>query len=104
MTAPTPEQMRELADAADNPTRDNDWDNRVIADVMAALRAAADQLEAVQDRERLAAVIYDAQHSRNGARWLSTVDGTPNVVSYVAADAIRAILTTVTAPQEDRDE
>lgn len=45
MTALTPEQMRALADAAANLSVDNDWDATVIADVMAALRAAADQQE-----------------------------------------------------------
>lgn len=48
MTARTPEQMRALAAAAANLTVDNDWDATVIADVMAALRAAADQLETAQ--------------------------------------------------------
>ncbi len=48
MTAPTPEQMRALAAAVANLTVDNDWDATVIADVMTALRAAADQLEAAQ--------------------------------------------------------
>jgi hypothetical protein len=47
MTTLTREQLRALADAADNLTRDNDWDNETIGDVTAALRAAADQLEAV---------------------------------------------------------
>lgn len=42
-----PKQMRALADAAGNLTRDNDWDNETITDVMTALRAAANQLEAV---------------------------------------------------------
>lgn len=45
----TPQQMRELADVADNLTRDSDWDAAVIADVMSTLRAAADQLEALHE-------------------------------------------------------
>lgn len=48
MTAPAPEQLRALANATANLTVDNDWDATVVADVMVALRAAADQLEAVQ--------------------------------------------------------
>jgi len=39
-------------------------------------------------RDQLAQLIYDAQHPDNGSKWLTTVDGSPNVVSYEAADAL----------------
>lgn len=57
MTNPTPEQMRTLADTAANLTVDNDWDATVLAEVMTALRAAADEVD------RLRAVIENAPHA-----------------------------------------
>lgn len=39
-------------------------------------------------RDRVAQLIYDAQHPDNGSKWLTTVDGSPNVASYAAADAL----------------
>jgi len=39
-------------------------------------------------RDQIAQLIYDAQHPDNGSKWLTTVDGSPNVVSYEAADAL----------------
>lgn len=52
MTAPTPEQMRELADSADESLSyvgDGDWfpQDTMLQRTAAALRAAADQLEAL---------------------------------------------------------
>lgn len=80
MTAPTPGEMRALADAAGNLTRDNDWDSEVIADVMAALRAAADQLEATQ----WAARVNLAEGSQSGfARYLINVALTADAARHV---------------------
>lgn len=39
-------------------------------------------------RDQLAQLIYDAQHPDQGSKWLTTVDGSPNIVSYEAADAV----------------
>jgi hypothetical protein len=77
MTAPTPQQMRALADLSTSDYRLR------MNEVRAALRAAADQLEAVRALERIYVDAWD---------------------SYaVPADALDAILTADTAPQEDRD-
>lgn len=75
MTAPTPKQIRELADIADSLNRDNEWDNEVIADVMVALRTAAGQLEAVRE-------------------WADSSDREPNW------DALDAILAADDSPQD----
>lgn len=39
-------------------------------------------------RERIAELVYAAQHPDRGSKWLTTVDGSPNVASYAAADAL----------------
>lgn len=68
MTALTPQQMRELADGRRTWMWHGDWDEE--AEI--ALRAAADQLDAVQDLgrtggevERLRRAIEDAPHPAN---------------------------------------
>jgi len=39
-------------------------------------------------RDRIAGLVYAAQHPDQGSKWLTTVDGSPNVASYAAADAL----------------
>jgi hypothetical protein len=51
--------------------------------------------------DELAKVIYAAQHPDNGSKWLTTVDGTPNVVSYAAARAIVASDSGAPVPDHD---
>jgi hypothetical protein len=75
MTAPTPEQMRALAEDVQH-TVDNGYEF-APENVVAALRTAADQLEAVQK------VLDDPLR-----RWI---------------DVARIMRTADTAPQEDRD-
>lgn len=116
MTATTPEQMRALADAATNLTVDNDWDATVIADVMTALRAAADQLEAVQalltEAHDKFADTYDTERVTGRGPSSIGVAGAPLASSVQhALDLLRAKatanierLTANTAPQENRDD
>lgn len=49
MTAPTPEQMRALADRAEILQEDSDYDYVFVTNVIVALRAAADQLDWLRD-------------------------------------------------------
>lgn len=84
MTAPTPEQMRALAtelDALAMLTLGTAlW--HTVHEAKAALRAAADQLEAVE-------------------RWLWMQNGH---LPGVAIEELSAILNADTAPQENRDD
>lgn len=103
MTAPTPEQMRALAERLDAQAKalGDYWDfmtaneRRLLQDSAAALRSAADQLEAVQDvfasaseaqvvevvlaaatgRDRLRAIVNDAPHEWScTTRWRPKLD------------------------------
>lgn len=82
MTAPTPEQMRALANDANwrSQKLDHADDRRAIRNYETALRAAADQLEAVQVRVR-------DYYYENG-------------FTESSADHLIAFLTSDTAPQE----
>lgn len=83
MTAPTPEQMRALAeDVLERVAADRDGDLDFADRIMTALRTAADQLEAVQELHR----------------WLRKNIGSP------ALHARLDQFTADTAPQGDRDE
>lgn len=87
MTAPTPEQMRALAE--DKPPRltDGQWN----AQVKLALFAAADQLEAVRDwAER---ELEGEQPNEYQRRY-----------QMAASHARRFVIAADTAPQEERDE
>lgn len=83
----TPQEMRELADEHWMPIPHEQT-------VAAALRAAADQLDAVRpDRDLLAGMIG----GHEGHDY-------PLKVDYILADAVLALFTADTAPQEDRDD
>lgn len=102
----TPQQMRALADQHDERaqwTAEGESGRKWFRDTAAALRTAADQLEAVQDRDRISSAI--------GAV-LFNVSNYPPSVSYrllgldigplraKVTDAVLAILTADPAPQE----
>lgn len=110
MTAPTPEQMRALADQHEERARwtaEGESGAKWFRDTAAALRAAAAQLEAVQDRGRISSAIGEV---------LFNVSNYPPSVSFrllgqdigpLRAKVTEAVLATLTAdiaPQGDRDE
>lgn len=100
MTAPTPEHLRELADQIESGIAANVWDR----DARAALRAAADQLEAVHDVDRIAAAIKASKDKWYGPSWNEFRNDPPTQADYGTARMIVAALTAGTAPQEGRDE
>lgn len=104
MTAPTPEQMRVLADDADDQA--DYWHTRtpaMVKHLTSALRTAAETIELLmQQRDTL--VEYNAA-LRAAADQLDAVRDVVGRMPFTASrQALRAILTADTAPQEDRDE
>lgn len=114
MTALTPQQMRELADAltaeADYYESDVDCLENQSA---AALRAAADQQDSLEEQVQtlLATTRFEEVEYRKAADQIEAVRAIAEVMSDMGtadeaalAGKVLAILTADTAPQEDRDE
>lgn len=90
----TPEQMRALAERNEQRCLPQIVQPDELArESAAALRAAADQLETVPSREQIAEAIWDAMPFEAQEAMLTTD-------ADEAADAVLAILTADTAPQE----
>lgn len=103
MTAPTPQQMRALADYTDADVAASGEVGYVALalrgkEVTAALRAAANQLEAVHDVERVTRALFE-QDRHPSLTW----EQMPAWVQQEYRDSARgviAVLTADTAPQE----
>ncbi|UXZ57073.1 hypothetical protein [Curtobacterium sp. Arg-1] len=107
----TPEQMRALADDAEKLQGDSDYDYVFVTDVMTALRAAADQLEAV--RAELFGVLSSTEDMpANAYRRLYELHAILTADIAPHSDRIEDVMQrnwnrrygADTAPQEDRDE
>lgn len=103
MTALTPQEMRDLAKNLDGVTPnpavwvyEADWAHQAAG----ALRTAADQLEAVQDVDRIAAAIKASKDKRYGPSWDEFRNDPPTQADYGTARLIVAALTAGTAPQD----